>query len=187
MIKYSYLKDQISNAKKELGKNNVIQLKKYILIKDIKIPKSFGEERGVLCLEIPEGYGYGVEIINVYILLDKNKGKFHFYEIPWNNMTEEVVNEFHLGNKIINSWYWICFHILPESNLQNENKETVPLREFPRLIYIVLKAIADEDPGMMGQLKDMNLARDEFLNEYKKLMNQITLENNWKKLSWMYS
>ena len=187
MIKFSYLKDQISNAKKVLGKSNVIQLKKYILIKDIEIPKKFGEERGVLCLEIPEGYGYGVEIMNVHILLDKNKAKSHFHEIPWNSLPIEVVDEFHLGNKIINSWYWICFHILPEANLQNENHETVPLTEFPRLIYIVLKAIADEDPRMMSGLREMNQTRDEFLNEYKKLMNQITLENNWKKLSWMYS
>jgi hypothetical protein len=186
MIKYSYLKDQIEKAKKELGKGNVVQLKKYILLKDIEIPKKFGSEKGVLCLEIPEGYGYGAEIMVVHILLDKNKVKNHFHEINWEGMPVEVQNEFHLGNRLLTSWYWICFHIDSQNSIQNEHNETVPLREFPRLIYIVLKAIADEDPVMMKSLNEMNLGRDEFLKEYRKLMNQITLENNWKKLSWMY-
>lgn len=188
MVNYSFLKDQISLLRKELGKKNVIQLNKYILLKDIKVPRAFSGDGAVLCLEIPEGYGFGMEIQNVQILLDKKKELNHLHEIAWDKMPQEVQNEFHIGNRVLKSWYWVCFYI--RSGWKGSDKSTVkeiPLREFPYLMNIVLQAIQNEDKIMLTKIKEMNLNRDEFLGQYKNLMNRITLENNWKKISWMYT
>lgn len=40
------------------------------------IPKGFGSETGALFLEIPDGYGFGINIMNCYIMLDKKKKNF---------------------------------------------------------------------------------------------------------------
>ena len=187
MIKYSYLQDQILKLKKEFGKKNIILLKNHVLIKNIKIPLEFGSETGVLSLEIPDGYGYGIDVMMIHILVGKNKSMHHFTELNWTFMPVEIQNEFNIIEKKMSSWYWMCFHIKSNYRIKEENSnELVPLREYPFLLYIVLDAIAKEDPKMLEMLKMMNLNRDEYYKEYKKLMSEISLENNWKKMSWMY-
>ncbi|MBL0265761.1 MAG: hypothetical protein IPQ05_18315 [Leptospiraceae bacterium] len=193
MIKQSYLQSELSLLRKKYKKENIIHHGKGVIIKNMPIPKGFGSETGALFLEIPDGYGFGINIMNCYIMLDKKKEKFHLFDMGWENMPSDLAEHFSFDKKLTKSWYWICFHLSTEtrgvySSNKDRTKESdmVSATEFPHLIYIVLRAIRDGDPNMLARIGEMNERRKELQDEYRAMMARLTLELNWKKLSWMY-
>jgi hypothetical protein len=202
MIKYSYFENQLSQLKKAykpenvyVGKNNAA-----VLVRNFRPPGYFKTKATSVLLEIPPGFGYGINIPNSFILLKKGFSKFHLY--PISTVRNEVKKLFNINisERIYkeNTWFWMCFHMWGDrlydintgkktsKEVMNAEKAMVGFLEYLNMVKAVLEAIARGDVIILDGLKDMNENREKILKQREQLIKDFTVSNYWKKLKWMY-
>jgi hypothetical protein len=184
-----------------------------VLIRDFSLPKKLGMQSTALLAEIPDGYGYGIDILNTFILLDRKTCKQHLYESK--DLSKVVAAQFPFMDKDKDKdradrklgWFWICLHLwgsaaydqvrssgtsgkvsIPGSGDENSVTEAslTGLTEHLKIIRCVLKSLSDRDQATLADLRRMNRDREKTALEMKKLIDSFVFDNNWRVMRWMY-
>ncbi len=202
MRKQTLINRFLSALKKEYGGERVYVSRDGdgVLITSFSPPESYNIKETMVYIEIPEGFGYGVNITNSYILLDKEKVRHHL--IPIENIVGIVQKKFNLtvaapGLKK-REWYWICFYVYGDrlydentgnstfSNAGNPGEYTLDFMEYLSMLKAVLTSIASEDREVIESLERMNSRRGEILAEQNELIDSVKLGMGWRRLTWIY-
>ena len=78
MIRYSYYKRELAKLRAMYGEGVLVSKdQRGILVKNFRPPKKYKTETALVYLQVPEGFGYGINIMNSWILLNKRTGKEH--------------------------------------------------------------------------------------------------------------
>ncbi len=202
MIRHDLFNRFCAALKKEYGPDQVIAARDSsgVLVTSFLMPGEYEEQKTMIYLEIPEGFGYGVNVSNVFILLDKKKNRHHL--IPLDNVASIVKRKFNLviEKKSLKKrqWYWICFHPYGDrlydlatgsGSYQKETsseKITTDFIEYLLMVRAVLSGIAHEDKNILTALDAMNQRREDILLEQKEWIETVKLSKGWRKIKWLY-
>ena len=207
IVRHEYFLSELRRLFSEFERENVLisQKRDGIIVKNMHIPAKYGRKDTSIYLIVPEGFGYGINIIHSYVYLPKNTGKHHLFGMG-DELQREVRRRFRLPeNNPYSSrkkqWFWICLHLAEERNYTrlirlekedvehalNERKtDLVGFVEHINIVRVVLKQLADGDPSILQQVREMNENREKIVAESERRIREFVLSNNWKKMRWMY-
>jgi hypothetical protein len=213
MIRYSYLINQLKVLREAYGAENVKVNKgnTLVLIRNFKLPPKYGMESTAVLAEIPEGYGYGIEILNTFILLDRKTARNHLFEIK--DLSKTVSEQFPFmkqGKGKVDrkpGWFWICVHfwgstafdavrgartaaVREKSGVEEDgavlDASLTGLPEHLKIIRCVLKSLSDRDQATVAEVRRMNRDREQTEQDMKKLIHSFVFDNNWRVMRWMH-
>jgi len=202
LIKYSYYNRNLTELKKQYGPGNVFVSKKNdaVMVRNFVPPLYYRMDETWVYLDIPQGFGYGINISNSYVLLNKKMGRSHLYQSD--QLFPEIADSFNISfqKKEIKGkeWFWICFHMWGDKLFDNNTGRTtynpdvnpefhmVGFAEYLNMVRVALTLISREDPFFLSELEKMNSEMDNILAERERLIKDFSLSHNWRNLKWVY-
>ena len=203
MIKNSYFNAELKKLKESCTPEAVFVARKcdFVLVKNFEPPRFYKKPSTGVLMEIPSGFGYGMNILNSFILLDRKFARHHLFQADVSPLFRDArhsMSDTGLKPGRKECWFWICFH-MTDDDAYRESKTARPggaeeitprfmvgFVEFLNMLKVVLQAIADEDPRMIQELQTMNRNRDKILDERRRAIEEFDLSLNWRRLKWMY-
>lgn len=205
MIKQSYLQEELKELRIRFGASNIFLSEDngFLMIQNFPVPGFFKKKETCLVFEIPAGFGFGVNVFNSYILLNRKFEKKHLYTFQkkFSEKYPGLESHFHIqfdsGTYRADRWFWLCFHMWGDPVFEkskgvvrigkpHREDAMVGLLEYTGIIRLALDSIARGDKKMLLAVRDMSDQRQNLLRDHKISVEQFILERNWKKLRWMY-
>ncbi|NPV02577.1 MAG: hypothetical protein HPY53_14475 [Brevinematales bacterium] len=207
MIRQSFYKWALREVKEEYG-GGILEMpdQSAVLLKNFKVPEGYSCGKTYLFFEIPPGFGFGMNIMNTWVLLKHTDAKYHLIPETSNVKTIHAYLD-KLSVKMPKDyekqwgWFWVCFHAaedapggirLPESDGSAEGENDalfgnyIGFREHIRQVYLALHRIIIGDPDMLNQLYAMYLGREAIIERQKQEMDAFQFSHNWRNMKWVW-
>ncbi len=192
MINGSYFYDEIKNIRQTFGEENILvgPERECVIIKGIDVPQSLSPKtgKGDVCLMIPDGFGFGINILTCFIYLPVTKLVCHLWE---NQLTKKELNEIfgNIWKDRKSEWHWICFHPMDSQGkiidgYTGPSTEIMRMRELVYMISIVLKKISDNDEEFMRLLQKMTKNREKLLKNHENDIKFFMETLEWSTFRW---
>lgn len=113
MIKYSFYTRELKELIEQYG-GKVLSPRdaSAVIVRDFLLPAGFKTSSCSVYLEIPSGFGYGVNIQNSYLLLGPEDSRKHLIE---SDIWDDIERSFDMRRKSPQyknkKWYWMCLHL----------------------------------------------------------------------------
>ncbi len=207
IIRHEYFLRELNRLFREYERENVLLSPKRngIIVRNIKVPAKYKQKTTSIYLVVPEGYGYGINIMHSYVFLPNDAGRHHLYGMGI-DFQKNLCNRFRMPKKNSyssrrNQWFWICLHLAEDWNyaryveleegdveqeLQERKSDLVGFVEHLGIVKVVLKQLADGEPAILQQARVMNENREQIYADSERRTREFVLSNNWKKMRWMY-
>ena len=202
MIRHDLFNRYVGALKKQQGAENVIVARdgSGVLVKNFMMPGEYKEKETMIYLEIPEGFGYGVNVSNAFLLLDRGKSRHHLIAID--NVAAIVKRKFNvvIEKKALRkrNWHWICFHPVGDHlyhRARGDEEDKKPrggeeaicdFLDFLLMVKAVLSGIEYNDRSIIAEVEDMNSRREDILLSQKEWIESVRLSKGWRKIRWLY-
>jgi hypothetical protein len=191
MIDHSFLRMQIQGLRELFGEENVrlSSDKRRMLVRKIPVPVKLAKvkKRADICIEIPDGYGFGSEILTVFVYLPVSSYMSHLY--PAKSLKGVINREF--GERWTDDfceWFWICFHPLEseyrEMGEDEIKSQTMKIKEIVYMVSIVLDEIAENNKTTLSRLAEMTVNREKILKNHENEIKLFIETLEWKTFRW---
>ncbi len=192
MVKKSFYASELSVLQKRYGKENIVLGKNdpSLIIKNFKPPAYYETEETRLFIDISDGFGFGLNVMNSCILLPEKFERFHLFK------ADEIIKRFRFAEKFPEpvfgkgffkknfSWFFICFHFIFDS-FEDAEKNPVGLIEYTSAVYAALLELASGNPEVIRSFQNMMTNFETLQAERAARMEAIKLSADWKKIRWM--
>lgn len=210
MRKVSFLRQEFASLSRQYGEENVLvpDTMDCLLIRNFPLPAGYKLDRTMLFIRIPEGYGYGSEILESWVLLSKRVPYSHLVHLRdqevLDDIQEKLATEIPKRDLRRREWYWICAHLWGTCEYDHQTKEasvkskgarilqekldpasrTVGIVEFQSIVRYILQFLAVRDKKLNAILAKIGEERSRIRSEAKKEAQSWTLAQGWRELPW---
>lgn len=204
MIRHSYFTEQLHLLKNVYGEGvRVAANSQAVMVQNFKPPPAYKETYAPVVMDIPDGYGFGINIFDVWISLSKSVQKEHLLFEYREDQLQLALDALKINPKSNlwkhKSWYWLCLHVAGTKEYDDyTGKHTyspdairdlakmIGLLEHIRLIYVALDSIAKGELSTLRSLENMIRHREQIAKEADRLVEEFRFNQNWRRLRWMY-
>jgi hypothetical protein len=202
MIRQSFYRWALRELKEEYGAN-VLEMpdQSAVLIKNFQVPGGYSCAKTYLFFEIPPGFGFGMNIMNTWVLLKHTDGKHHLIpDVSRMEMIHGYLDK--LSVKMPKDyekewgWFWVCFHAAeggaPKAIGDRDGEydslfgNYIGFREHIRQVFAALCQIAKGGTEILGQLDRMYRDREGIIERQKQDMEAFRFSHNWRNMKWVW-
>lgn len=192
MIKKSFYASELGQLRKKYGQENIVTGKNdpSLIIKNFKPPAYYETDETRLFIDISDGFGFGLNVMNSCILLPDKFERFHLFK------ADDLIKNLSFADKFSEpvfskgffkknySWFFICFHFIIDS-FEEAEQSPVGLTEYTSAVYGALLELASGNPETIRSFQNMMTNFETLQKERASRMEAIKLSADWKKIRWM--